>query len=112
MNPLGLVYLSNMHCEGAEISVKRIFHNWFNKGTPFETNPAPGYVTGGPNPTFGGKAKNDALAWIARQPPGKAYADFNDGWPMNSWELTEPAIYYQAAYIRLLANFARPAAAR
>jgi len=112
VNPLGLVYLSNMHCEGAEISVKRIFHNWFNKGTPFETNPAPGYVTGGPNPTFGGKAKNDALAWIARQPPGKAYADFNDGWPMNSWELTEPAIYYQAAYIRLLANFARPAAAR
>ena len=35
----------------------------------------------------------------------KSYLDFNDGWPESSWEISEPAIYYQAAYIRLLANY-------
>lgn len=108
VNPLGLVYLTNMQREGAEISVMHVYHNWFDKGTPFEANPPAGYVTGGPNATFSGKAKDGAVAWIAQQPPAKAYADFNDGWPLNSWELAEPAIYYQAAYIRLLASFARP----
>ena len=39
------------------------------------------------------------------QPPQKAYLDFNDGWPVNSWEITEPAIYYQASYIKLLSKF-------
>ncbi|MEM7510458.1 MAG: T9SS type A sorting domain-containing protein, partial [Bacteroidota bacterium] len=28
-------------------------------------------------------------------------------WPQNSWELTEPAIYYQASYIKLLAQYMR-----
>ena len=44
------------------------------------------------------------------QPPGKAYVDTNTGWePANpydkSWELSEPGIYYQAAYVRLLSKF-------
>jgi len=39
------------------------------------------------------------------QPLQKSYLDFNDGFPNNSWEITEPAIYYQAAYLRFLANF-------
>ena len=30
--------------------------------------------------------------------------DFNDEWPNNSWEVSEPAIYYQAAYVRLLSE--------
>ncbi|MEM1217077.1 MAG: T9SS type A sorting domain-containing protein [Bacteroidota bacterium] len=34
----------------------------------------------------------------------KSYLDFNTGWPENSWEITEPAIYYQAAYLRFLAH--------
>jgi hypothetical protein len=39
------------------------------------------------------------------EPAQKAYADFSDGWPLNSWEVTEPSISYQTAYIRLLARF-------
>jgi hypothetical protein len=44
------------------------------------------------------------------QPPEKAYLDVNTSWdPPNpydkSWELTEPAIYYQASYVRLLSKF-------
>jgi len=39
------------------------------------------------------------------QPEQKSYLDFNTNWPDNSWEVSEPGIYYQAAYIRLLANF-------
>jgi hypothetical protein len=112
VNPLGVVYLTNLRREGAEMSLMHLYHNWFGKGTPFEANPPPGYVVGGPNSSYGGTAKDGSVAWIAQQPPGKAYADLNDSWPLNSWELAEPAIYYQAAYIRLLSNFARPAASR
>ncbi|HUL55257.1 MAG TPA: glycoside hydrolase family 9 protein [Opitutaceae bacterium] len=99
VNPLDLVYLTNMGRCGAESSIVHLYHGWFRDVPP------PGYVVGGPNPQYGGN-----LAWVKRQPAAKAYADFNEGWPANSWELTEPAIYYQAAYIRLLAAFVRPPA--
>ncbi|MEO0474229.1 MAG: T9SS type A sorting domain-containing protein, partial [Bacteroidota bacterium] len=46
-----------------------------------------------------------AISPPSNQPRQKAYLDFNTGWPDNSWEITEPAIYYQAAYLRLLAAF-------
>jgi hypothetical protein len=36
----------------------------------------------------------------------KAFKDWNTGWPENSWEITEPAIYYQASYSLLLSAFA------
>jgi hypothetical protein len=39
------------------------------------------------------------------QPIQKSYRDWNTGWPENSWEVTEPAISYQSAYLRLLASF-------
>ena len=47
---------------------------------------------------------------MREQPPGKAYVDVNTGWePANpydkSWEMTEPAIYYQASYVRLVSKF-------
>ena len=99
VNPLDLVYLTNMGRCGAESSVTHLYHGWFRD------EPPPGYLVGGPNPQYGG-----TLAWIRQQPPAKAYADFNESWPANSWELTEPAIYYQATYVRLLAGFVRPAA--
>jgi len=38
------------------------------------------------------------------QPMLKSYLDFNTGFPNNSWEITEPGIYYQAAYVRLIAG--------
>lgn len=106
VNPLTVVYLSNMGSLGAELSVQRIYHSRYNFGTPFEANPPPGYVVGGPNQNFGGR-NGDApgdIEWIKSQPRSKAYADFNHGWPKASWELSEPAIYYQGSYVRLLAE--------
>ncbi|MCB0762712.1 MAG: glycoside hydrolase family 9 protein [Flavobacteriales bacterium] len=106
VNPLGLVYLSNMDYYGAEYSVNELYHLWFADGTDYdnaqtsEFGCAPGYVTGGPNPWF---SVTD-LSPPYGQPAQKSYLDFNTGWPQNSWEVSEPAIYYQAAYIRLLAN--------
>jgi hypothetical protein len=41
----------------------------------------------------------------AGQPPQKSYKDWNGGWPDSSWAVTEPGIYYQSAYIRLLSAF-------
>jgi hypothetical protein len=47
---------------------------------------------------------------IRDQPAEKAYIDSNTSYePQNpfdkTWELTEPAIYYQASYLRLLSKF-------
>ena len=62
--------------------------------------PAPGYVTGGANASF----SVGSLSPPSGQPAQKSYLDFNDGYPLRSWEITEPAIYYQAVYLRLLAH--------
>jgi len=43
----------------------------------------------------------------AGQPPAKSYADFNEGWPINSWSVTENSNGYQVAYLRLLSKFVR-----
>jgi hypothetical protein len=106
VNPLSVVYLTNMERLGAELSVKRIWHERFNYDTRFASNPPPGYVAGGPNQSFGGKngQRKGDVEWLKGQPRAKAYADFNEPWPANSWEITENAIYYQAAYIRLLSG--------
>ena len=63
--------------------------------------PAPGFVTGGPNQFY----SYPQLSPPANQPIMKSYLDFNDSWPESSWEITEPAIYYQGTFIRLLASF-------
>lgn len=107
VNPLGLVYLSNMNGRGATRSCNEIYHTWFYHLTDWDNaqtslyGPPPGYVTGGPN------ASNSITMHSPpfNQPAMKSYLDFNTGWPEKSWEVSEPAIYYQAAYIRLLANF-------
>ena len=104
-NPMGLVMLSNMASAGAESSLSEIYHTWFANGTVWDSTrtsargPAPGYLAGGPNTTYTG-----SVAGLASQPPQKAYKDWTTGWPENSWEVTEPAIYYQAAYVQLLAR--------
>ncbi len=85
---------------GAELSARRIYHEWFATGSPLAARPAPGYVTGGPNRNYTG-----SLAWLKHQPITKSYADFNLTSPEASWEITEPAIYYQAMYVRMLAPF-------
>jgi len=103
-NPLGKLYLSNMYGKGGDRCADEIYHTWFKDNSIYDnaltsTNgPAPGYLAGGPNHTYGGN-----MTPPTGEPYLKAYADFNDV-PSQSWEITEPAIYYQAAYIRLLSN--------
>ena len=107
VNPLGLVYLSNMYSLGGEHCINEIYHTWFADGSAWDNaldspfGPPPGFLAGGANPTF----SLNTISPPAGQPAQKSYLDFNDDWPNNSWELSEPAIYYQAAYIRLLANY-------
>jgi len=128
-NPLGKAYLSNMAAHGAENSVDQFFHSWFADGSPWDSvrdsqyGPAPGFLVGGPN--------NTQYDWDERcpgisplcgpsrpappygQPGQKAYKDFNDGWPLNTWSVTENSNGYQTAYIRLLARYVTaPQAAR
>jgi hypothetical protein len=109
VNPFGVVYLTNMGKYGAEHSVMSIYHDRYGAASPFTRNPPPGYVTGGPNQHPTGKAAEGkpSIEWLKSQPRAKSYADFCLGWPESSWEITEPAIYYQAIYVRLVAEFAK-----
>lgn len=107
VNPHGKVMLSNMYDYGAENSVNEFYHSWFADGSAWDSvledpfvGPAPGYLVGGPNSSYTG-----GVTPPAGEPPAKSYIDFNNDWPDNSWEVTENGIYYQAAYIRLVAYF-------
>ena len=104
VNPLGKVMLSNMYDFGAEHCVNEFYHSWFTNGTEWDsvltgTGPAPGYLVGGPNSGYTGNASPPL-----GEPPAKCYVDSND--IQNSWEISENGIYYQAAYVRLVAYFA------
>ena len=120
VNPFGMVYLSNMGIYGASKSATLFYHGWFGE------NPAPGYVTGGANSRYTwadcckqydadnsakgcGSASNNALCYAVSiptsEPPEKMYSNINNGWPIDSWELTEPSLGYQTYYIRLISNF-------
>jgi len=125
VNPMDFVYLTNMNRYGASRSLTSIYHTWFTHGSPkwdqvTETTPgpAPGYLSGGPNasytwdgccPSGCGSTANNALCKSeeipVNQPAAKMYKDFNTGWPLDSWALTEPMGAYQIAYIRLLSKF-------
>jgi hypothetical protein len=120
VNALNLCFVTNMSSFGAENSAKQIYHTWFGHGSKWSTNPPPGYIPGGANkyykldgccPSGCGSSDNnnqcnnaEAKAAIG-QPAQKCYADINNSWPVNSWEITEPGIYYQAAYVRLVSSF-------
>ncbi len=126
VNPLSYCYLTNMNRFGADNSITQIFHSWFNDGTPWDQagvstfGPAPGFLAGGANEEYNidgccpndcGSGGNNALcnnsaAQIAiGQPAMKSYADINDGWPINTWSITENSCGYQVSYIRLLSKF-------
>jgi len=135
VNPLSLVYLTNMKSAGAEHSANTMWHTWFAPGSTrwarvsgAMPGPPPGYLVGGPNPgyvldkcctasvgtpgyrCFGSPAFalcRDSHAPPHGQPPLKSYRQFNEGWPANSWEVTEPSTGYQAYYIRVLAKYVR-----
>ncbi len=133
-NPMSFAYLTNMNSFGAENSVSTIYHTWFHDGDVLwdeagvsTYGPAPGFLPGGPNRNYqwnccctrscpwnpgadcGSTANNARCTSVSleppnNQPPMKAYKQFNDSWPLDSWQVTEPAIYYQAAYTKLLAR--------
>jgi endoglucanase len=123
VNPLGLVYLTNMNALGAERSANQIYHSWFSHGSAAWDSavastygPAPGFLAGGPNPTYewdaccpngcsGNMCGSAPPAPPAGQPDQKSYFDFNESWPLNSWAVTENSNGYQTAYIRLLSKF-------
>ncbi len=121
VNPLGKVYLSNMGAYGAENSVDRFYHTWFTHGSArwdsvkaSKYGPAPGFLVGGANPGYnwasGCPSLNPGCGLAPLSPPvgqpaQKAYADFNEAWPIDSWEVTEDSEGYQVPYIRLLARF-------
>ena len=119
VNALGMVYLTNMSAYGAEKSANQIFHTWFRDGDPdyddaqkSRLGPPPGYVPGGPNHQYCASQPQSrcTTSRLRQQPLQKAYLDFNTGWdPVQehdqSWEITEPGIYYQAAYVMLVSKF-------
>lgn len=126
VNPMGLVYLSNMKAAGAERSVSTLYHAWFKDGSrDFDSTktsrygPAPGFLVGGPNSGyaraeccvegcggFGDKVcRRPDVTPPVGQPDTKSYGEFNDGWPLNSWSVTENSLGYQADYLRLLSKF-------
>lgn len=127
VNPLNMVYLSNMYAFGAEKGVNEFYHTWFTNGSPLwdrvgvsTYGPAPGFLTGGPNPSYNwdgccpsgcGSGTNNAKCMAESispplgQPNQKSYKDFNTSWPLNSWSVTENSCGYQTRYIRLLSKF-------
>lgn len=104
VNPLGLVYLSNMYDYGADYSINELHHDWFGHGIydnalSSPSGPPPGYLTGGPNQNYTGSAPIDL------KHPMKSYLDSNNKYhDMKMWEISEPAIYYQSAYLKLLSR--------
>ncbi len=127
VNPLNKTYLSNMGELGAENSVTEFYHSWFADGTDWDTvgaskyGPAPGFLVGGANAGYerdsccdnvcGGTGAKMCKIPVhsppSGQPPAKSYTDFNEGWPINSWAVTESSNRYQVNYIRLLSKFSR-----
>ena len=130
VNPLNMVYLSNMYSYGGDNCANEFYHSWFCNGSEKWDRvgeslygPAPGYLTGGANPRYNwdrccpdrcnGEENNkmcvsESISPPRNQPDQKSYKDFNTSWPLNSWEVTENSCSYQVHYIRLLSKFVKP----
>jgi hypothetical protein len=115
-NPFNMVFLTNMTTLGADKQISQFYHSWFADGSAWDTNPAPGFLAGGPNQYYAKDAccattcANNPLCFEnlvppLNQPPMKSYKDFNTSWPQNSWQISENSNGYQVAYLRLLSKF-------
>ena len=114
-NPSGICMLSNMYQYGAEVCADEMWHSWFGYQTPFDNiegdnvGPAPGFITGGPNPQGQGNmpiklGTHTFDARAGQQPSQKAFS-VDNFWMNGPWAYNEPAIYYQAAYVKALSYF-------
>jgi len=81
------------------------FRSSTSTGRSSACGPAPGYVPGGPNAQVVKDGVPGSLRPPAGQPPQKSYKDWNEADPDKSWTVTEPAIYYQSGYVKLLSKF-------
>ena len=114
VNPFGMVYMTNMSSYGATSSVNELYHTWFWPGTKWADvkttacGPAPGYIPGGPDASAAQDGVPTSLAPPTGQPEQKSYKDWNGTTSdtQASYVVSEPGIYYQSAYIELLAQFA------
>lgn len=104
-NATAYCYLSQSQLFGAGKSITQFFHSWFGDGTVWDTNPAPGFLTGGPNQFYSVASVSPPYG----QPPMKSYLDWNKVWPDSSWEVTENSTGYQSRHVLLNAAFAGPA---
>ncbi|MEA3181221.1 MAG: endoglucanase [Gammaproteobacteria bacterium] len=114
VNPFAMVYMTNMTSYGATSSVNELYHTWFWPGTKWADaktstcGPAPGYIPGGPNPSAQQDGVPASLAPPTGQPAQKSYRDWNGTTTdtQASYVVSEAGIYYQSAYVELLAQFA------
>jgi len=109
-NPISFNYLTQSQLYGADKPITQIYHGWFHHGTAWDTNPAPGILSGGPNMYFVPDASySGTIEPPQNQPPMKSYKDWNTSWPENSWEITENSTGYQSRYTLLASFFASAA---
>ncbi len=105
-NPLGSSMITTGQGEfdlGYSKSVTKLYHQQFGYSeylTGTKQVP-PGYIVGGINKDYQGSRAGELTA----EPIEKKYLDTNEGFPVNSWEFSEPAIYYQASLVSLIAGF-------
>ncbi len=122
VHPLGAGGLTNMYSYGAEFCIDKLWHTWFSPGTKYSgspngstiVGPAPGFLVGGANPQANGNTvitigdTKFSGQRLSTQPKFKAFSDENSyivGESESPWALVENGIYYQAGYIKLLANY-------
>lgn len=115
-NPSGTCMLSNMYRYGGDLCADEMWHSWFGLGSAFDNidngnlGPAPGFLSGGPNPqgqtNMPIKLGTHTFPATTGQQPGQKAFSVENYWEFGPWAYNEPAIYYQAAYIKALAHFA------
>ena len=114
VNPFGMTYLSTMYDYGAEYCADEMWHTWFGfnqwDGTAgSNVGPAPGILSGGAQtgswylPMKVGT--NTFNTGTNSQPNQKRWSVENEYAPdRQPWAFNEPALYYQASYVKLLAD--------
>lgn len=116
-NPFGIVFLSNMYGEGAEFCADEMWHTWFTDGSQYDgkgngrVGPPPGFLSGGINSSLTYNCRlqvgTDLFSgqFTNQQPEQKRWTVSNTYVAgQDPWAFSEPAIYYNASYVKMLAS--------